>query len=72
MTIKDRVKAYIIASSNKHGTNNHSSLSPCSLFKGLILFIHRINHYPEEKYWGDQLRYPVDSDLFGGKYYRPI
>ena len=33
----------------------------------LPLLIHQINHYPDEKYRGDQLRYPVDSDLFGGK-----
>ena len=28
--------------------------------------IHRINHYPADKYYGNQLRYPLDSDLFGG------
>ena len=26
--------------------------------------IHRINHYPADKYYGNQLRYPLDSDLF--------
>ena len=25
--------------------------------------IHQINHYPVDKYLGNQLRYPVDSDL---------
>ena len=25
--------------------------------------IHRINHYPADKYYGKQLRYPLDSDL---------
>ena len=28
--------------------------------------IHRINHYPADKYYGNQLRYPLDSDLCGG------
>ena len=28
--------------------------------------IHRINHYPVDKYYGNQLRYPRDSDLSGG------
>ena len=28
--------------------------------------IHRINHYPADKCYGNQLRYPVDSDLSGG------
>ena len=27
--------------------------------------IHRINHYPVDKYQGIQLRYPVDRDLSG-------
>ena len=28
--------------------------------------IHRINHYPADKYWRNQLRYSVDSDLSSG------
>ena len=28
--------------------------------------IHRINHYPADKYYGNQLRYPLDSDLSVG------
>lgn len=28
--------------------------------------IHRINHYPADKFWQNQLRSPLDSDLFGG------
>ena len=28
--------------------------------------IHRINHYPTDKYYGNQLRYSVDGDLSGG------
>ena len=28
--------------------------------------IHRINHYPEDKYYGNKLRCPLDSDLSSG------
>ena len=28
--------------------------------------IHWINRYPADKYYGNQLRYPLDSDLSGG------
>ena len=28
--------------------------------------IHRLNHYPANKYKGSPLRYPLDSDLSGG------
>ena len=28
--------------------------------------IHRINHYPLDKYLGNQLRYPLDRFLSGG------
>ena len=28
--------------------------------------IHRINHYPADKYLGNQLRYPLDRVLSGG------
>ena len=28
--------------------------------------IHRINHYPADRYYGKQLRYPLDSDLSAG------
>ena len=28
--------------------------------------IHRINHYPVEKYYEDRLRYKLDSDLPSG------
>ena len=31
--------------------------------------IHWINHYPADKYYGNQLRYPLDSDLSGGQCY---
>ena len=41
------------------------------IFKHLALVqtldsaIHRINHYPADKYQGNQLRYPLDRSLFG-------
>ena len=28
--------------------------------------IHQINHYPADKYYGNQLRYLLDSDLSDG------
>ena len=31
--------------------------------------IHRINHYPAAKYYENQLRYSLDSDLSGGQRY---
>ena len=31
--------------------------------------IHRINHYPADKYYENELRYPLDSDLSGGLRY---
>ena len=34
-----------------------------------VALIHRINHYPAAKYWGNQLHYPLDKDLSGGQRY---
>ena len=31
-----------------------------------------INHYSVDKYQGNQLQYPVDSDLSGGSRYPPF
>ena len=31
--------------------------------------IHRINLYPADKYWGNQLHYPLDRDLSSGYRY---
>ena len=28
--------------------------------------IHKLNHYPVDKYYKNQLRYPLDSDLSDG------
>ena len=32
--------------------------------------IHRINHYPADKYYWNQLRYPLDSNLSSGQRYQ--
>ena len=42
--------------------NNH--LAP--VVQRLDSAIHRINHYPADKYCGNQLRYSLDSVLSGG------
>ena len=54
----------------------HSLLTSCSAWFKICLLarvvqtldntIHRINHYPADKYWRNQLRYSVDSDLSSG------
>ena len=31
--------------------------------------VHRINHYPGDKRYQNQLSYPMDSDLSGGQRY---
>ena len=31
--------------------------------------IHRKNYYPADKYYGNQLRYPLESALCGGQRY---
>ena len=44
--------------------NRHKELAP--VVQTLDNAIHRINHYPADKYYGSQLLYPLDSDLSGG------
>ena len=34
--------------------------------------IQQINHYPADKYLGNQLHYPLERDLSGGKCYPPF
>ena len=34
--------------------------------------IHWINHYPADKYQGNQLQYPLDRDLSSGQHYAPF
>ena len=41
-------------------------ISQAPVVQTLDSAIHRINHYPADKYYGNQLRYPLDSDLSGG------
>ena len=46
-------------------------LEPDSIHLALVVqtldsAIYRINHYPADKYYGNELRYPLDSDLSGG------
>ena len=38
----------------------------CSVVEKLDSAIHRINHYPVDRYLGNHLRYPQGSDLSGG------
>ena len=40
-----------------------------SVVQTLDSAIHQINHYPRDKYYGNQLRYPLNSDLSGGQRY---
>ena len=43
-----------------------SKIEQAPVVQKLDSAIHRINHYPADKYHGSQLRYPLDSDLSGG------
>ena len=43
---------------------SHKLLAP--VVQTLDRAIHRINPYPVDKYYGNQLRCPLDSDLSGG------
>ena len=45
--------------------NSRNKLLPPVVQK-LDSAIYRINHYPTDTYYRNQLRYPVDSDLSGG------
>ena len=39
---------------------------PGPVVQTLDRIIHRINHYPAKKYYGNQLLHLLDSDLSGG------
>ena len=43
-----------------------SAIRQALVVQTLDSVIHRINHYSVAKYYGNQLRYPLDSDLSGG------
>ena len=43
-----------------------NAIHQASVVQTLDSAIHRINHYPADKYYGNQLRYPLDRFLSGG------
>ena len=43
-----------------------------SVTQKLDSVIHRINRHPVDTYLGNQLRYPLDRDLFNGWLYPPL
>ena len=45
---------------------NLSTNLQASVVEKLDSAIHRINRYPEDKYYQNQLRYPLDSNLSSG------
>ena len=50
--------------SNLYKCTNDKEQAP--VVQTLDSAIHRINHYPAGKYYGNQLRYLLDSDLSAG------
>ena len=51
---------------NRENSNVMVIVVLASVVQTLDSAIHRINHYPTDKYYGNQLPYPLDSDLSGG------
>ena len=51
---------------NISGQAKNDQIHLAQVVQTLDSAIHRINHYPADKYYGNQLRYPLDSDLSGG------
>ena len=50
---------------------------PLNVYHSLVVqvsdsSIHRINHCPADKYWENQLHYPVDGDFSSEEYYPPL
>ena len=43
-----------------------STIHQAPVVQTLDSAIHGINHYPADKYYRNQLCYPLDSDLSGG------
>ena len=56
----------LLESDVKPSQAHYSNARLKSQFFSLDSAIHRINHYPVDKCYGNQLRYPLDSDLSGG------
>ena len=44
----------------------YSAIRQAPVVQTLDSVIHRTNHYPADKYHGNQLRHLLDSDLSGG------
>ena len=44
----------------------YSAIRQAPVVQTLDSVIHRTNHYPADKYYGNQLRHLLDSDLSGG------
>ena len=44
----------------------YSAIRQAPVGQTLDSVIHRRNHYPADKYYGNQLRHLLDSDLSGG------
>ena len=55
-----------ISNDNWWSRRFESVLHQAAVVQTLDSAIHRVNHYPADKYYGNQLRYPLDSDLSGG------
>ena len=58
--------AHCVVSLDKELYSTFSLFTQALVVQTLDSAIHRINHYPADKYYGNQLRYPLDSDLSGG------
>ena len=43
----------------------YSAIRQATVGQTLDSVIHRTNHYPADKYYRNQLRHPLDSDLSG-------
>ena len=52
----------------EHSVHRHElgGVDQAPVVRKLHSAIHRINRYPAVKYYDNQLRYPVDSDLSSG------
>ena len=51
---------------NANGDSLPGPLIIAPVAQKLVKAIHRINRYPEDEYYENQLRYPLARDLSGG------
>ena len=49
-----------------HRVETQQNIELAPVVQKLDNTIHRINHYPADKWWQNKPRYPLDSDLSGG------